>query len=117
MGLGVILNERSGRKDLKDDLGVRLNLVKSEMATKTELQEMATKTDLSNLSKELKVELAYLQAIALGSAYAMMKAQSGNHKMMTTWMRDIENCMALGGEACHPIKEVAIVNKNRGKKN
>lgn len=117
VGLGVILDERSGRKGVKDDLGARIDLVKSEMATKTNLAEMATKTDLANHSKELKAELAHTQAILLGSAYAMMKVVSGDRKMMTTWMRDIENCITHGGQACNPIKGIATVYANGGKKN
>ena len=106
VGLGVILNERSGRQDIKDDFGVKIDLVRTEMATKT---------DLAELKAELKAESAHTQSIVLGSAYATMKALSGDRKMMTTWMKDIENCVTHGGQACDPIKGIATVYA-KGKK-
>jgi len=38
-----------------------------------------------------------------------MKTQPGDQKMITTWMKDIENCIALSGEACNSVKEIATV--------
>jgi len=45
----------------------------------------------------------------LGSAYATMKAISGEKNMANKWMQHIEACVRSGGKDCDAVKGITAV--------
>jgi len=63
----------------------------------------------STVAAELKLESQHTQSIVLGTAYATMKAISGEKNMTNKWMQQIEACVRSGCKSCDPIKGIAVV--------
>ena len=73
---------------------------------------MVAKKSKTTLGRaELKLESQQTQSIALGSAYATMKAISGEKTMANKWMQHIEACVKSGGKDCNAVKGIAAVYK------
>ena len=105
VGLSLLWNERSGRQNSMNDFGRRIDAVKTELgqkikaskadltrqigSTKTDLttQIVSTKTDLTTqidaTKAKLSTEVQNTQSIAVGSAYATMKAFSGKRSVLS----------------------------------
>jgi len=75
VGLGLLWNERSGRQEIKDDFGTKLDVATADLGTKIDI---AFGTKLDRFAAELKLESQHTQSIVLGTAYATMKAISGS---------------------------------------
>jgi len=60
------------------------------------------------ITSDMKKEYLKTQEIALGSAYACLKAVSGEKEMTPTWMSQIHACIQSGGgeTACEAIRKI-----------
>jgi hypothetical protein len=65
------------------------------------------KKEIQDVRTDVRTEIQGVQSIALGSAYATMRALSGKKDMMATWMQDIEKCIRSDGKDCASVKGIA----------
>lgn len=65
---------------------------------------------IDRLDNKLTERIDHVEAIALGTAYATMKALSGKKNAMNKWLADIEKCVLLGGKNCNAVKGIGAVH-------
>ena len=74
------------------------------------------KTDLEAQINAVKSDCEHTQSIMLGTAYATMKAVSGEKKLTSIWMKQIEDCVRSRGKQCNAVKGIGAVHDNEIRK-
>jgi chromosome segregation ATPase len=98
----VIWQTNKGNDEVKKELKKEIQDVRTEIQdVRTEIQDVRTEI------QDVRTEIQGVQSIALGSAYATMRALSGQKDMMATWMQDIEKCIRSDGKDCASVKGIA----------
>jgi len=101
----VVWQVRVGNADVKKD--IKEDIKKDIKAVDEKLDAVDEKVDT------IRMELQHVQSIALGSAYAAMRAISGDRTLMKTWMVHIEKCVESGGNDCAAVKGIVEVYKKQ----